>query len=505
MRLELGRLVGAKAAVQTLVHLGRQRVRRIQEPARQDGAAVTTQIDQTAKARLRVRPLGDAEGPADVDLPSARCGHAERERPRNVIDVAYAVDRLGDAEPGRQKVTVHHEQSVGVALVSIHEGRELIGTGGSAAGDDHDAALQTRERRDQPAAEKTRAAGDQTICGDVHDSNMGPRRHYQKLIGCIPGMSDYELLRALNLNLLPALDALLRERSVSAAARRMGVSQSAMSHSLAKLRGLLDDPLLVATGRGMVATPRGEELAAALPPALASLHQVLAGPAAFDPRATQREFRIATFDYFEITTLPDVLRYLRDHAPGITLSVERMDSRSVDRLVHGDIDLILGAEAMPMPAGLMQRMLYRDPFAVMVRADHPRVKSRMSLARYTELDHVLVSVEGRARGAVDRALAERKLSRRVSLRLPHFSTAALAVLHSDMACTIASTVAYRAKELYGVRVLPPPLELPRAGIIAWWPRQHQDDPARRWFRDVILGGAAVSPRIRKLMREHRRR
>lgn len=307
-------------------------------------------------------------------------------------------------------------------------------------------------------------------------------------------------LGRLNLNLLPALDALLRERNVSAAARRMGVSQSAMSHSLAKLRRLLDDPLLVVAGREMAATPRGEQLAAVLPRALASLQDALAIPAAFDPATTERRFRIATYDYFEFTTLPDVLAYLQRHAPGVRLDIERLDAGAVARLVSGDIDFVLGGESLSMPPVLMRRVLYRDPFKVIVRADHPVVKRRLSLAAYVELDHVLVSVEGTPRGVVDRVLDERGLSRRIALRVPHFGTAALAVARSNMVCTIASAVAYRAKELTGVRVLEPPLELPGAGIVAWWPKQHQDDPASRWFRRVFFAGDAVSPRLRRLMR-----
>ena len=311
-------------------------------------------------------------------------------------------------------------------------------------------------------------------------------------------------LGQLNLNLLPALDALLRERNVSAAARRMGVSQSAMSHSLGKLRVLLDDPLLVTSGRKMAPTPRGKQIAAALPSALAALEKALAGPADFDPRVAECRFRIATFDYFEFTTLPDVLDYLRDHAPGIRLDIERLDSASIARLVAGDIDFIFGGESMTMPSSLMRRLLYRDPFAVIARPEHPAIKGRLTLKQYIALDHVLIAVEGGQRGVVDRALERSGSSRRVALRLPHFSTAALAVVHSNMVCTLASTVAHRAKELYGVRVLTPPLELPSAGAVAWWPRQHHDDPARRWFRDVFFTGKALSPRIRKLMRARTR-
>lgn len=307
-------------------------------------------------------------------------------------------------------------------------------------------------------------------------------------------------LEDLNLNLLPSLDALLRERNVSAAARKMGVSQSAMSHALAKLRSLLGDPLLVVSGRTMVATPRAERLANTLPSALASLKQALAEPRAFDPATATKHFRLATYDYFEVTTLPHVLEYLRAKAPGVRLDIERLDARSPARLVNGEIDFVMGGESMTMPSTLMRRVLYRDPFKVIARPDHPLISCRLSLKRYLELDHLLISVEGRATGLVDRVLAEQGKSRRVGLRLPHFGSAAQAVCHSDMICTIASTIAEQAQATHGLQVFTPPISLPPAGVVAWWPPQHQGDPARQWFRESILQGDALSPTIQRLIK-----
>ncbi|MFT5357944.1 MAG: DNA-binding transcriptional LysR family regulator, partial [Polyangiales bacterium] len=156
-------------------------------------------------------------------------------------------------------------------------------------------------------------------------------------------------LSNLNLNLLPALDALLRDRSVSAAARRVGVSQSAMSHSLAKLRIALGDALLVSTGRSMAPTVRGEALARSLPPLLSALHAALVQAESFDPKRSTRIFRIATFDIFEFTVLPDLVSYLRDHAPGVRLHFERIGRDVGQRLADGEIDLVLGGNNMEMP------------------------------------------------------------------------------------------------------------------------------------------------------------
>jgi len=316
-------------------------------------------------------------------------------------------------------------------------------------------------------------------------------------------MHDLDV-RAINLNLLPALEALLAERGVGAAARRTHVTQSAMSHSLAKLRELFGDPLLVPSGRKMVLTARAERLAATLPAALEQLHVAIATPQPFDPRTAQRTFRIATVDYFELAMLPDLMRYLGRHAPGVGLEIERYSDATPAALADGDLDLaLIGDSARATTTGLRRAPLYRDPFAVIARSDHPAIGRTLTLETYLSLGHVLVSIEGRRDGVVDRALAKLGTTRRVALRVPHFVSAPLAVMESDHICTIASTVARRARDLFGLRVLEPPIELPSAGVIASWSRRHDDDPGHTWLRELFLSGRAASPRIRELMRSAR--
>lgn len=305
--------------------------------------------------------------------------------------------------------------------------------------------------------------------------------------------------RTFNLNLLPALSALLREGSVGRAARRAGVSQSAMSHSLARLRELVGDPLLVPQGRAMTLTPRARALAAALPRALEHLREALAGPAAFDPATGAATFTIATVDYFELTTLPTLLAHLARHAPGVRLEIERLGPASYAALKDGDVDFILAGPAPQGAAGIQSAQLYRDPFKVMVRQGHPGVGRRLTLDAYLAHEHIVVRIEGRGPAAVDRALARVGKRRQVGLSLPHFAAAPLAVASSDMLCTIASAVAGVGKALVDVRVLDPPIELPAAPITLSWPAAHHADPARRWLRDLLLSGAAAPPSIRRLM------
>ncbi len=308
---------------------------------------------------------------------------------------------------------------------------------------------------------------------------------------------------ALNLNLLPALAALLETRNVSAAARKTHVSQSAMSHTLGKLRALLGDPLLVPSGRALVLTPRASRLAETLPAALDRLVETLAPAPPFDPETTRRTFRLVTLDYFEIAMIGDFLAYFREHAPNGAVWVDRISERAMPALVNGEIDLALVGEAtIPRSPALSRVELYRDPFVVMMRRGHPAAKGRtLSLAKYLAYPHVVVTVEGRADGAVDRALEAHGKTRSVVLRVPHFATAPLAVRDSDALCTIASSVGERARELYGLELRTPPITLPSAAVIATWSKRVDDDEGGRWFRRIFLEGLAASAAVRSRIRQ----
>ncbi len=297
-------------------------------------------------------------------------------------------------------------------------------------------------------------------------------------------------VRSINLNLLPALEALLVEGSVGGAARRVHISQSAMSHSLAKLREVFGDPLFVASGRAMVRTAVAERLAVELPAALDRLGDAVTPPAPFSAKTSRRVFRVATFDYFELTVMPDLLAHFSRHAPNVGLEVERFSAAHLPSLATGEIDLaLLGESSLPM-TGLRKVPLFEEPFAVIVRPDHPRVRRKLDLETYLELGHVLVSIEGRRDAAVDRALQKIGRTRNVVVRVPHFTAAPLAVLRSDHVSTIARSVALRAKELFGLRVLPVPLPVPAPLVVAYWSRRTDGDEGALWFRNLLIANHA---------------
>lgn len=296
-----------------------------------------------------------------------------------------------------------------------------------------------------------------------------------------------------DLNLLYALQALLSERHVTRAAARMGLTQPAMSHALARLRMQLGDPILVRGRDGLQLTPRARALVEPLDRSLADLTQLLAKQTAFDPATSTRRFRIAASDYMEIVVWPRVLERIGREAPNIDIVLQRHDRTGVSGLEDDESDLLLVPPSELERAGssiLSQRVL-SEKFVCVVRRDHPNVGKRMTLEKYVELPHVLVSPRGGRSGMVDDALAKLGLTRRVAVAVPHFLVAPFLIERSDFVLTLASRIATTLAPVVKIRTLAPPPELDLPGFeirLVWHERDHVD-PAHAWLRSVMASVA----------------
>jgi DNA-binding transcriptional LysR family regulator len=288
-----------------------------------------------------------------------------------------------------------------------------------------------------------------------------------------------------NLNLLLMLDALLVERHVSRAARRLGLSQPAVSNALGQLRVLFADPLLVRTGGKMVPTERALALARPLAEVLAGVEAVLAGPGAFDPRTADRRFVIAATDFVEFVLMPRLLGRLGREAPRIRLQIVAWPHHRVPpTLETGDVDLMIGffPEA---PAHHHLASLFPDEFVCIVRKNHPRVGARLTLKAYTELSHVLVTPESEGPGVVDTELAKRGLQRTVGLRISHFLMVPGIIAVTDMVAAVSRRVAEEAARRLPLRILPPPLPLPRGTVRQVWHERTESSAAHAWLRGTV--------------------
>lgn len=311
-------------------------------------------------------------------------------------------------------------------------------------------------------------------------------------------MTIHDVMNAthVDLNLLVAFDAIARERNVTRAAERAGVTQSAMSHALRRLREHIGDPLLVRSARGMTLTPRGEALVVPIRAALVAVARALEAPASFEPRTARRAFTLSSPDLFDVLVLPAVLEELQRKAPGIDLNVVPLGVGSLaEKLETGDLDLAVvprvegGASPMAVLTSELRRStLFHDRFVCLLRAGHPALGKRkraLSLDAFVALAHVLVSPLGRGDSFVDAMIAKHGARRRVALRVPQFMTALEIVQRSDLVLTAPSALARLARTPKAVVALEPPIALPRHGVDLVWHERYSADAGHRWLRETV--------------------
>ena len=292
-------------------------------------------------------------------------------------------------------------------------------------------------------------------------------------------------IAALNLNLLPVLDALLAERSVSRAGTRLGLSQPAVSNALAQLREVLKDPLLVREAGGMAPTERALALAGPLRAALLSLEQGLEPAAAFDPGAAERDFTIMTNDFVAFAMLPRLLARLQREAPRVRLQVRAWQEHSLPAdLARGDADLVLGFNR-GLPAGHHATPLFEDRFVFVARKGHPLVRGKITLATYTKLAHIIVSQEPNARGVVDDVLAQRGLTRNVALRVSHFLLVPPIIATTDYVAALSEIVARAMVTRLPLQLLKMPLDVPGATVQMMWHGRTDASEAHHWLRGLV--------------------
>jgi DNA-binding transcriptional LysR family regulator len=291
-------------------------------------------------------------------------------------------------------------------------------------------------------------------------------------------------ITAANLNLFVAFDALIAHGSVSRAARQVGVTQSAMSNSLRNLRALLGDPLFLRTSRGIAPTPRAREVAPPVREALRLLERTL-GPVAFDPATSTRTFTLMASDYVEFVLLPRLVAHVAKRAPAVQLRMLPWGLQQVpDELARGDADLMLGFYDK-VPAHHREELLFEERYACIVRKGHPRVRGRLTLKTYVELQHVMVTQSAGATSGIDRALAALGHTRKVSLRVSHFLNVPTLVASTDYAAALSRRVAEPFAKLLPLQLFEPPLELRVSRVGMVWHESLDEDPAQRWLRAAV--------------------
>jgi DNA-binding transcriptional LysR family regulator len=293
-------------------------------------------------------------------------------------------------------------------------------------------------------------------------------------------------LRRYDLNLLVTLEALLDEGSVSAAARRLNLSQSAVSAALERLRHVFSDPLLVRVGNGMQATPFARRLQGPIKTALASVSLALELPRQFDPARAKLGVRLGITDYIGLMFIPKLYATLAREAPGVTLDIlPRPPEDSLAQLQAGQIDIAVFVTP-PEGRDLFSERFLEESFELAMRAGHPLARARLTPARLVEYPHVSITAHVGSAGIVDRALAERGLRRQVPVSVAGFATTFALLADSDLVAIVPSRIARQQAPRFGLVVRRLPIPVPDYAVHLAWHQRTAHDAAHRWVRERLL-------------------
>jgi DNA-binding transcriptional LysR family regulator len=300
--------------------------------------------------------------------------------------------------------------------------------------------------------------------------------------------------RQLDLNLLRVFDAVMAERSLTRAAANLALSQSAISHAMKRLRAAVGDELFTRTAFGVVPTPRAETLWPSVRAALGQLQQAIA-PGEFDPRSHAASFRLTMADATAATLMPPLVAMIEQARALANLQVVPLTTRDPRQLLERDeADLAVGhfpaalttilAQGPDSP--LRRERLGESEYRCVMRKGHPLAKGELTLDRYCDAHHLLVSFSGRAYGAIDGALAALGRRRRIVLTVNQFFTAGRVVTQSDLLTVLPST--FIEATGYRDRLVDRPVPVALAGIQVemLWHIRHDADPAQRWLRQRLV-------------------
>lgn len=289
-----------------------------------------------------------------------------------------------------------------------------------------------------------------------------------------------------DLNLLVVLDALLRMRSVSGAARTLKISQPAASLALQRLRTTFEDPLFVRTARGIHPTPFAEQLREPLESILDRIRADLLQPQTFDPTRAERPVTFLMQDIGELVFLPRILERLKTLAPGIHVRSVSLPAGGIEpALRSGEVDLALGSLPDLEHAALYQQRLFTHSFVCLVRKGHPTIGEEMTRKQFREALHAVVHTSGQIDDALESELAAQGMIRQVAVRIEHFLAVPTILSQSDLVCTVPFAIGESLAKLADIRLVQLPFKTKRRVVRQHWHARFHNDQANRWLRGVV--------------------
>lgn len=293
-------------------------------------------------------------------------------------------------------------------------------------------------------------------------------------------------VRDFDLKLLLVLDAVLREGTLSNAAKALKLSQPTISSSLARLREIFQDELLVRCGNAMQPTPRALALKEPIQRMLGMVKGEILDTGKFEPATESRPYTITMSDIGEMLLLPRLVAKLAQAAPRIALRSVVVAPRHLEEAMEtGEIDLAVGYFPDLARSTTMQQTLFTHGFACLARAGHPLIENGLTLKTFLEAGHVVVAAAGRSQESFENALAKRGLERSCVLRVPHFLSVPFVVASTDLIVTVPQPVATFFAGLVNLQVLDPPIDVPELAVRQYWHRRSHRDARITWLRAIM--------------------
>ena len=297
-----------------------------------------------------------------------------------------------------------------------------------------------------------------------------------------PNLADVDL------NLLVVFEALLIERNVSRAARRVGLAQPSVSNALARLRALVGDDLFIRTPQEMRPTPRALELAEPIVHALQEVRAALELPSAFDPATATQNFTIGAADNVDFALAIAVPR-LSWAAPRAEFSLISLanSASAYSMLDAGSLDIAVGL-FRAVPKRFNTASLYWERYVCIADGDNMELVDGLTLEKFAALPHLAVTREA---GIVDDALVKRGLERRIAVRVPFFAVVPYIIETSQLLAVVGERIGHRLATTANIKCYPLPFEVERWNVSAIWTRHEKPDEALSWLVTMLRQASAV--------------
>lgn len=291
----------------------------------------------------------------------------------------------------------------------------------------------------------------------------------------------------IDLNLLVVFQEVFQERQISSVAKKLGLSQPAVSNALARLRKSFDDELFVRTAQGMQPTPLAQQLAEPVASALASITRALNQHEVFEAATSKRHFTIAMTDVGELYFMPRLIEQCRRLAPQIRLSTVRASSIDIKAgMETGRVDLAIGAFD-DISGALYQRRLFRQNYVCMLRQGHPLAGAAISAKDFLAAQHLIVASMESPYDKINQSLEKAGITAGAHFTVPHFVAVPYIVSTTDLLVTVPQKLAESAAAPFNLLYVKPPLRLPALQTNVFWHRRFNQDEGNQWLRNLIVG------------------